>query len=119
MPYGLSNSPSVFQDYINEVLRKFLQRFVIVYIDDIIVYSQSSTITISISNWRSVYSVHFLGYVIDQHGIQVDQMNQLLSRNYTSWDLQTSTKGLSTTTACSAHLSPLYSKAGPSGTHLP
>ncbi len=39
MPYGLSNSPSVFQNFMNEVFRDMLHRFVIVYIDDILIYS--------------------------------------------------------------------------------
>lgn len=39
MPYGLSNSPSVFQNYMNEIFREYLNRFVIIYIDDILIYS--------------------------------------------------------------------------------
>lgn len=41
MPYGLSNSPSVFQAFMNEVFREYLHRFVIIYIDDILIYSQN------------------------------------------------------------------------------
>ncbi len=41
MPYGLVNTPSVFQDFMHEVLREFLHRFVLVYIDDILIYSRS------------------------------------------------------------------------------
>ncbi len=40
MPNGLSNSPSVFQCFINEVFREFLHQFVIVYIDNILIYSR-------------------------------------------------------------------------------
>lgn len=39
MPYSLSNSPSVFQCYMNEVFWEFLQRLVIIYINNILIYS--------------------------------------------------------------------------------
>ncbi|KAK3525392.1 hypothetical protein QTP86_031578 [Hemibagrus guttatus] len=41
MPYGLFNAPSVFQDFMHEVLREFLHKSVLVYIDDILIYSRS------------------------------------------------------------------------------
>ncbi len=43
MPYGLSNSPSVFQGFMNEVFREFFHRFVIVYIDNILGHVQAHT----------------------------------------------------------------------------
>ncbi len=41
IPYGLSNSLSVFQGFMNEVFWEFLHQFVIVYIDNILIYSQN------------------------------------------------------------------------------
>ncbi|KAL0170711.1 hypothetical protein M9458_035307, partial [Cirrhinus mrigala] len=38
MPYGLTNLPSVFQGFMNEVFREFLHRFVIIYIDILIYF---------------------------------------------------------------------------------
>ncbi|KAI2666802.1 Transposon Ty3-G Gag-Pol polyprotein [Labeo rohita] len=71
MPYSLSISPSIFQTFINEAFWEFLHRFVIVYIDDILIYSQnwpniastssrsspSSAITVSTSSWKNASSI--------------------------------------------------------------
>ncbi|KAI2654828.1 Transposon Tf2-9 polyprotein [Labeo rohita] len=91
MSYGLVKAPSVFQNFIHEVLREFLHRFVIVYIDDILIYSRSEAehghhVAEVLQKLREhqLYlkaekcsfhqpSIHFLGYIIDRLGVRMDE----------------------------------------------
>ncbi len=100
MTYGLSNSPSVFQNFMNEVFRDMLHRFVIVYIDDILIYSpnldehqQHVTQVLQRLRQHHLYlklekcefhqsTVQFLGYVITPDGVQMDQGKVEAVRNW-------------------------------------
>ncbi len=91
MPYGIANAPSVFQDFMHEVLREFLHQFVLVYIDDILIYSRGEAehrqhVAEVLQRLRKnnlflkaekfsfhQSSVKFLGYLIDQEGIKMDE----------------------------------------------
>ncbi len=41
MPFGLSNSPAIFQALVNDMLRDIVDRFLFVYLDDILIFSQN------------------------------------------------------------------------------
>nr|GEV35527.1 hypothetical protein [Tanacetum cinerariifolium] len=69
MPFGLTNAPAVFMDLINRVCKPYLDKFVIVFIDDILIYSKDKK---EHEEHLKIPKVQFLDHVIDSRGIHVD-----------------------------------------------
>ena len=90
MPFGLSNAPATLQALMNDVLRPYLRRFVLVFFDDILIYSSSwaehlQHIGIILNALRAHHlhlkrskcsfgasSVAYLGHVISAGGVAMD-----------------------------------------------
>jgi hypothetical protein len=90
MPFGLKNSPATFMKMMDDILRPFTNTFVVVYLDDILIYNKTwvehlqhiQQVMHTLSQHKLYTNleklsfgmdwVHYLGYIIDHHGVHVD-----------------------------------------------
>jgi len=90
MPFGVTNAPKVFMEYMNRIFHTYLDCFIVVFIDDILIYSKSEEehaehlrVVLQVMKKKKLYAklskckfwleeVSFLGHIISGGGIVVD-----------------------------------------------
>ena len=109
MPFGLANAPATFQNIMNEIFRYMIDFGVVIYLDDILIYTENEqdhvvlvkrvlerlqehqlAIAPDKCEWHKS-RVNFLGYIISPDGVEMDQEKK---RTVVEWEAPDSVKGV-------------------------
>nr|GFA02562.1 putative reverse transcriptase domain-containing protein [Tanacetum cinerariifolium] len=100
MPFGLTSAPAMFMDLMNRVCRPYLDKFMIMFIDDILIYSKNKEeheehlkTILELLKKEQMYAkfskcdfwlefVQYLGHVIDSEGVHVDPTKIAAIKNW-------------------------------------
>jgi hypothetical protein len=90
MPFGLTNAPATFMRLMDDVLRPFTNSFMVVYLDDILIFNRMweehmrhiQQVLITLQQHKlyanlekcsfGMNKFQYLGYIVDEHGVHVD-----------------------------------------------
>ncbi|GET58728.1 enzymatic polyprotein, putative [Rhizophagus irregularis DAOM 181602=DAOM 197198] len=72
MPFGLTNAPATFQRLMDEILEEYINDFVVVYIDDIMIYSENLKDHMEHVEKFLERNIEFLGHIVGNDGLRPD-----------------------------------------------
>ncbi|KAK0583355.1 hypothetical protein LWI29_036098 [Acer saccharum] len=86
MPFGLTNAPATFQSLMNDLFWPHLRKFILVFFDDILIYSKTW-----IDHLEHLQQVEYLGHLISADGVAVDPAK---IQSVQGWPIPTNTRGV-------------------------